>query len=118
VSISPPTRRKELSGFAAYNRSKSRLPQQQIDDELERYKRAPEPPEHQDPLDWWILHQSDYPVLKHLAFTLLAAPASTATDERLFSFAGNVVNEQRPHTQQELAQAVQCLRSWFAEGLI
>jgi hypothetical protein len=117
VSISPPTRRKELSGFAAYNRSKSRQ-SQQIDDELERYKRAPEPPEHQDPLEWWLLHQSQYPVLKHLALTLLAAPASTATDERLFSFAGNVVNEQRPHTQQEVAQAVQCLRSWHAEGLI
>jgi hypothetical protein len=117
MSISPPTRRKELSGFAAYNRLKSRQPQQ-IDDELERYKRAPEPPEHQDPLEWWLLHQSQYPVLKHLALTLLAAPASTATDERLFSFAGNVVNEQRPHTQQEIAQAVQCLRSWHAEGLI
>jgi hypothetical protein len=42
----------------------------------------------------------------------------TLTNERLFSFIGNVVNKQRPHTQQELAQAVQCLRSWFAKGLI
>jgi hypothetical protein len=105
MSISPPIRRKELSGFATYNRSKSRQ-SQQIDDELEHYKRAPEPLEHQDPLEWWLLHQSQYPVLKHLALTLLAVPASTATDERLFSFAGNVVNEQRPHTQQEVAQAV------------
>jgi hypothetical protein len=32
--------------------------------------------------------------------------------------AGNVVNEQRPHTQQPLAQAVQCLRSWHSESLI
>jgi hypothetical protein len=79
---------------------------------------APEPPEHQDPLDWWILHQSSYPVLKHLAFTLLAAPTSSASDERLFSIASNFVNEQRPLTQQELAQAEQCLRSWYTEGLI
>ena len=82
------------------------------------YKSEPDPPEAQDPLDWWRLRQGDYPILKHLAFTLLAAPASTAADERLFSIAGNVVNEQRPHTQQQLAQAVQCLRSWHSEGLI
>jgi hypothetical protein len=38
-------------------------------------------------------------VLKHLAFTSLAAPASTAANERLFSITGNVVNEERLHTQ-------------------
>jgi hypothetical protein len=113
----PQAYRKELTGFAAYNKKKrTRLGDPQ--DELVRYKTAEDPPETQDPLDWWILHQDQYPVLKHLAFTLLAAPASTAADERLFSIADNVVNEQRPHTQQPLAQAVQCLRSWHAEGLI
>jgi hypothetical protein len=49
---------------------------------------------------------------------LLAAPASTAADERIFSIAGNVVNEQRPHTKADLAEAVQCLRSWYQEGII
>jgi hypothetical protein len=39
-------------------------------------------------------------VLKHLAFTLLAALVSTAADERLFSITSNVVNEERPHTKQ------------------
>jgi len=45
-------------------------------------------------------------MLKHLTFTYLAAPASTATNERLFSIAGNVVNEERPRTQAQLVQAV------------
>jgi hypothetical protein len=101
-SISPP--RKELTGFATYNKLNFR--NKQPEDELARYKTAAEPPDCQDPLQWWLLHQDQYPVLKHLAFTTLAAPASTAADERLFSMAGNVVNEQRPHTQQPLAQAV------------
>ncbi|KAM0708844.1 hypothetical protein Q7P35_005497 [Cladosporium inversicolor] len=91
-SASPQSHRKELTGFAVYN------------------KRRSHPPEAQDPLDWWLLHQDDYPVLKHLAFTLLAALASTSTDERLFIITGNVVNEERPHTQQALAERVQCLR--------
>ena len=87
-------------------------------DELERYRNIADPPEAQDPLDWWIANQENYPVLKHLAFTLLAAPASTAADERLFSIAGNVVDEERPHTKQPLAESTQCLRSWHHEGLI
>jgi hypothetical protein len=50
-----------------------------------------------------IANKHLYPVLKHLAFTYLAAPASTAANERLFNFAGNVVNEERPRTQTQLA---------------
>ncbi|KAM0706098.1 hypothetical protein Q7P35_006647 [Cladosporium inversicolor] len=63
-----------------------------------------DPPEGQDPLDWWWLYQDDYPILKHLAFTLLAAPAATAAVERLFSIAGDLVNEERPLTKQDLAE--------------
>jgi hypothetical protein len=111
------TRNKALTGFAAYNKRRPRaLPTPQ--DELTKYKNIEDPPDAQDPLDWWRLHQDEYPVLKHLAFTSLAAPASTAADERLFSIAGNVVNEERPHTKQQLAESVQCLRSWHAEALI
>ena len=50
-------------------------------------------------------------MLRHLAFDLLAAPASTAADERLFSQASRIVNEERPHMQQELAEALQYIRS-------
>jgi hypothetical protein len=117
TSTSPQARRKELSGFAAYNQKRSRRPTEP-QDELERYRNIADPPEAQDPLDWWRLNQDQYPILKHLAFTSLAAPASTATDERLFSFAGNVVNEERPHTTQELAEKSQCLRSWHHEEII
>jgi hypothetical protein len=105
-----------LTGFAAYNKRSSR--KKQPSDELARYMAAAELPDDANPLQWWLLHQEHYPVLKHLAFTSLAAPVSTAADERLFSMAGNVVNDQRPHTQQPLAQAVQCPRSWHSESLI
>jgi hypothetical protein len=45
-------------------------------------------------------------MLKHLAFTYLTAPSSSATNERQISIAGNVVNEERLHTQAKLAEAV------------
>jgi hypothetical protein len=50
-SVSPQARRKELTGFAAYNKNRSRKaadPQ----DELVKYKAIADPPEAQDPLDW------------------------------------------------------------------
>jgi hypothetical protein len=108
--------RTKLSGFAAYNQKRAHR-RAEPQDELETYKNIAGPPEAQDLLNWWRLHQDQYPVRKHLAFTLLAVPASTGTDERLFSTAGNVVVEQRPHTKQQLAESVQCVRSWNAEGL-
>ena len=87
-------------------------------DDLVRYKSEPCERKGVNPLQWWIDNQQRFPVLRHLAFTVLAAPASTAADERLFSMAGNVVNENRPHTCAELAEATQCLRSWTSEGII
>jgi hypothetical protein len=116
-SISPQARRKDLSGFAAFNQKRSRRPTAP-QDELTKYNNIPDLPKAQDPLDWWRLHQDEYLVLKHLAFSLLATPASTSVIERIFSMAGNVVNQERPHTKQPTAQAVQCLRSWHSEGLI
>lgn len=117
-STSPQANRKDLSGYAAFNQKKRAQRQTDPQDELAKYRSITDPPHGQDPLDWWILNADNYPVLRHLALTLLAAPASTAAVERLFSIAGNLINEQRPHTQQQLAEAVQCLRSWHAEGII
>ena len=100
IRISP---KRELSRFAAYNNLDD------IDgdmDELTQYRRELPADAHVDPLAWWVTNHHRFPVLRHLAFTLLAAPASTAADERLFSMAGGVVNQHRPHTQQEPAESV------------
>jgi hypothetical protein len=98
-----------LTAYEAYNRLSS--PTEDEDDDLHRYKSARIEKFGTDPLQWWKDNGHLYPILKHLALTLLAAPASSAAVERLFSIAGNVVNEERPHTQARLAEAVQCLRS-------
>ena len=116
--ISPPAKRKEVKGYATWNKKRSYTQSTELRDEITRYRNIADPPDAQDPLDWWKLNQDDYPVLKHLAFTTLAAPASTAADERLFSITGNVVDEERPHIKQDLAEGQQCLRSWYVEGLI
>jgi hypothetical protein len=95
------TARTELDAFDAYNRLSS--PQEDEDDGLQRYRDDKISPFGTGPLAWWVANEHLYPVLKHLAFTYLAAPASTARNERLFSVAGNVVNEERPRTEAQLA---------------
>ena len=52
-----------------------------------------------------------------MAFDLLAAPASSAADERVFSIAGHVLDDEHWHTKDDLAEAQQCLKSWSAAGM-
>lgn len=106
---------KEMDDYAAHCNVSRRA---HMDDDLYRWRHEEQAHPEVNPLAWWQANHQNYPILKHLAFDLLATPASTAADERLFSMAGNVVNEHRPHTQAELAQAVQCLRSWHQAGLV
>jgi hypothetical protein len=109
---SPP---RELSRFEAFTNLDSNTDD---DDDLQLYWHEKRAPHTVEQLQWWRDNHHRFPILRHLAFTLLAAPASTAATERLFSCAGNVVNKERPHTQQELAQSMQCLRSWYSQGII
>ncbi|TKA54703.1 hypothetical protein B0A49_13065 [Cryomyces minteri] len=55
---------------------------------------------------------------RHMAFDLLATPASSAADERQFSKAGHVLNEERFNTLDDLAEAYQCLKSWYEQDLV
>jgi hypothetical protein len=104
----------ELSEFERYNRLKSNA---FGGDELERYLRDERAPQDDNPLDWWRLNQHRYPVLRHMAFDLLATPASSSADERIFSQAGHVLDEEHFNTKDDLAEAQQCLKSIFDEGI-
>ena len=55
--------------------------------------------------------------LKHLAFDLLAAPASSAADERVFSMAGRTLDDEHYNTMDDLAEAYQSLQSVYVEGI-
>jgi hypothetical protein len=105
---------KELSEFERYNRIKDITFEV---DEFERYLREERAIEGTNPLEWWRRNQHRYPVLRHLAFDLLAAPASSSADEREFSCAGHVLDEEHWHTKDDLAESQQCLRSAFKEGI-
>ena len=76
-------------------------------DEVERYLRLPQIPLHnasghdQDILYWWKEHSSNFPYLSKMARQFLAAPASSAGAERLFSGAGKMHDDQKKSTDKK-----------------
>lgn len=82
-----------------------------------QYSEETRAPAKVDPRKWWVENRHRYPALNHMASDLLAAPASSAADERLFSKAQNVLNE-RFNTLDDLAESTQCLKNWLEQGLL
>lgn len=62
-------------------------------------------PSKVNPLRWQVENCHCYPILNHIAFDLLAALASSATDEQLFSKAQHVLNKDRFNTLDDLAES-------------
>jgi hypothetical protein len=55
-----------------------------------------------NPLAWWELHSSKFPILSELSRVYLAIPATSTPSERLFSEAGNLMTTKRTRILPEL----------------
>jgi len=64
-------------------------------------------------LQWWKIHESEYPELSQLARKFLATPATTVPCERLFSMAGHLINKRRSTLSPERANELLCLQNWL-----
>jgi hypothetical protein len=106
---------KELSGFeASYTLKKSNT----NTPEIERYKKEELLEGNGNIIHWWRDNRGRYPILARIALDLLAAPATTAADERVFSQADDVINDERTRLSEDTAEAIQCLRSWILANLV
>jgi hypothetical protein len=76
-------RRSEVQEFD-FDNSQNKDKSTRAKDELTRFAELPDQ-EDADPLGWWKLHASAFPILSTLARRYLAIPASSASSERLFS---------------------------------
>lgn len=63
--------------------------------QLESYVAEPQIGHNLDPLTWWKNHKEKYPDLLKLAHQYLGIPATSASSERTFSTAGNIVSPKR-----------------------
>lgn len=86
-----------------------------IQEEIDRYLRLPKPEEKGkvDILKWWQDHEKILPILSHFAKGILAIPASSASSERTFSAAGNIVTAQRYNLDPKTTQILTwCQQNW------
>ena len=64
--------------------------------EVDRYHtEAPLPLSCKNPLTWWEMRATQYIHLSALAKKMLCIPATSVPSERVFSVAGNIINEKR-----------------------
>lgn len=66
-----------------------------IQSELSLCKTRAPAPLQSNPLEWWKVHQTNYPFLSRMAKYYLGIPATSVPSERVFSAAGEIVCAQR-----------------------
>ena len=82
-----------------------------IYDDVNLYLRMPQIPfqdlagNDQDILKWWRDNSSQFPNLAKMARQFLAAPASSASAERLFSSAGKMHDDLKKSTSEETMES-------------
>lgn len=91
-----------------YDTGESKYGAPSADDEVAAYRA--ESSGSADPLQWWRLAEAKYPRLFLLARNYLAVPASSATVERIFSRAGNVLSLKRMKLSEDTLQANTCFK--------
>ena len=63
--------------------------------EIQKYVKEPKADRDSEPLKFWKVKESSYPVLSRLAKKYLAIPATSVEAERRFSDLGNLLNKRR-----------------------
>ncbi|XP_025425429.1 zinc finger BED domain-containing protein 1-like [Sipha flava] len=65
------------------------------EDEFTRYLSEPQINHNDNPCLWWKARENVYPKISVLAKNILCIPASSASSERVFSTAGNIITPKR-----------------------
>lgn len=65
------------------------------EDEFSKYLSEPQIDHNLNPSAWWQAHEASFPAISKTAKQILCIPASSASSERVFSSAGNIVSAKR-----------------------
>ncbi|GBC42762.2 zinc finger BED domain-containing protein 1-like [Rhizophagus irregularis DAOM 181602=DAOM 197198] len=76
------------------------------DNEVERYLVMAQIKNDQDPLKWWDVNKSQFPVLAQLARKYLSIQATLGASERVFSDAGLIMSSKRTSIKADLFEAL------------
>ena len=121
TSVSPaePSFSREHNFFFSNLISNSTPSAEAAEKEFERYKMTQiNISEEFDPIIWWATHSNEFPKLSKLALRILSIPASSADSERIFSLAGNVVNEKRSRLLPKTIDSIIFLNSFLKNEIL
>lgn len=88
-----------------------------VDEEYVLYFREPIEIQEIQPLTYWKNNVHKFPILSVLARRFLAIPATSASVERLFSIAGNILTKSRNRLYPKTAKQLILLKSWMFKDL-
>ncbi|KAM5354606.1 hypothetical protein ACJ41O_001253 [Fusarium nematophilum] len=72
----------------------------------------------EDPLEWWVHHAPDYPVLSKMEFNLFSCPAMSAECERVFSQTKKVITDERNRLSSDTVAAIECQKHLLRSGML
>lgn len=85
----------KTSGSAADTTGPTPSLREAIEAEMKAYLSTPNADSEMDPLEWWKVHEVNFPRVSKLAQKYLCIPATSSPSERVFSTGGNIVTCQR-----------------------
>jgi hypothetical protein len=87
----------------------------ELDEFMARTNRADQ--DVDDPLEWWVRHRLDYPILSRMAFDVFSCPAMSAECERVFSQTAKVITDERNRLGPGTVAALECQKHLLRSGL-
>lgn len=88
----------------------------ELDEFMARSNKADQDVEN--PLEWWVHHASDYPVLSKMAFDLFSCPAMSSECERVFSQTKKVITDERNRLNSDTVAAIECQKHLLRTGML
>ena len=79
-------------------------PEQKIKCEIDTYLHEQRLDVEENPLKWWKLHESMYPLMAKVSKKYLCAPATSTSSERVFSKGGRIVTPFRASLKPDTVQ--------------
>ncbi|SJL11861.1 uncharacterized protein ARMOST_15272 [Armillaria ostoyae] len=70
-----------------------------------------------DPLAWWKLHESKFPIITTMARDFLAIPGTSVSVERLFSTSRQLCTEVRSSLKADTIMKAMLTKAWIKAGL-
>jgi hypothetical protein len=84
-------------------------------DEISMYEEGYPTTSTTDSLQWWTLHEAEFPGIARMSADMFCILATTARVERLFLQAKLILTDGRSVLDSEIAGKIASLGSWFRD---